>query len=259
MSAKLSITSYPHVGRAMSDAGFDERLTVWQSVEQSIIRAYLNLITASPLQPQQSVEQSQLIVGPNPVGTSPPQPQQSVEQSIRVSTLPKPSGSTEQSSISKPGVIQNLTVKFSCRRDKMERNFLLPEVDIDDIQTIEVLKFYLIHNLPIREIGSVSYLVKGRKKVWFHTDSELQKLIAGTLIKGKGALWCDGTMQNAEKDDSMNSDEETAMLLLLQKSEGNPQHQMKGVRECRHYLKTLKQSMAFLFWPTVQTVGQNNS
>ena len=39
----------------------------------------------------------------------------------------------------------------------------------------------------IREIGSVGYLVKGRKKVWFHTDSELQKLIAGTLIKGKGA------------------------------------------------------------------------
>ena len=139
MSAKLSITSYPHVDRAMSDAGFDGRLTVRQSVEQSIIRAYLNLITASPLQPQQSVEQSQLIVGPNPVGTSPPQPRQSVEQSIRVSTLPNPSGSTEQSSISEPGVIQNLTVKFSCRRDKMERNFLLPEVDIDDIRTIEVL------------------------------------------------------------------------------------------------------------------------
>ena len=46
--------------------------------------------------------------------------------------------------------------------------------------------------------------------MWFHTDSELQKLIAGTLIKGKGALWCDGMMQSAEKDDSMNSDEENA-------------------------------------------------
>ena len=67
-----------------------------------------------------------------------------------------------------------------------------------------------MHNLPIREIGSVGYLVKGRKKVWFHTDSELQKLIAGTLIKGKGALWCDGMMQSGEKDDNMNSDEENA-------------------------------------------------
>ena len=185
MPAKLSITTYPHIVGAMSDAGSDGRLTVRQSVEQSIIRAYLNLITASPLQPQQSVEQSQSIVGPNPVGTSLPHPQQSLEQSISISTLPNPSGSTEQSIVSEPGVIQNLTVKFSCRRDKMERNFLLPEVD--DIQTIKDLKFYLVHNLPIREIGSVGYLVKGRKKVWFHTDSELQKLIAGTLIKGKGA------------------------------------------------------------------------
>ena len=194
----------------MSDAGSDRQRTVRQSVEQSIIRAYLNLITASPLQPQQSVDQSQSIVGPNPVGTSPPQPQQSVEQSISISTLIKPSGSTEQSSINEPGVIQNLTVKFSCRRDKIERNFLLLEVDVDDIQTIKDLKFYLVHNLPIREIGSVGYFIKGRKKVWFHTDSELQRLIAGTLIKGKGSLWCDGTMQSAEKDDSMNSDEENA-------------------------------------------------
>ena len=137
MPAKLSITTYPHIVGAMSDVGSVGRLTVRQSVEQSIIRAYLNLITASPLQPQQSVEQSQSIVG-----TSPPHPQQSVEQYISISTLPNPSGSTEQSIVSEPGVIQNLTVKFSCRRDKMERNFLLPEVDVDDIQTIKDLKFY---------------------------------------------------------------------------------------------------------------------
>ena len=126
LPAKLSITSYPHVGQAMSDAGSDGRLTVLSKP-----------ITASPLQPQQSVEQSQSIVGPNPVGTSP----QSLEHYISISTLPNPSGSTEQSSINKPGVIQNLTVKFSSRRDKIERNFLLPEVDVDDIQTIKDLKF----------------------------------------------------------------------------------------------------------------------
>ena len=66
-----------------------------------------------------------------------------------------------------------------------------------------------MHNLPIHEIGSVSYLVKGRKKVGFYTSSVLQKLIARTLIKGKGALWCDGTMESAE-DNNMNHDEENA-------------------------------------------------
>ena len=113
LPAKLSITSYPPVGRAMQNAGSDGGLTVRQPVEQSIIRAYLNLITASPLQPQQSVEQSHSIVSPNPVGTSPLQPQQSVEQMIIGSY-------EEQSSVSEPGLVQNLTVKFSCRRDKME-------------------------------------------------------------------------------------------------------------------------------------------
>ena len=77
----------------MLDTKSDGGLTVRQSAEQLIIRACLNLITASPLQPQQSVEQSQSIVGPNPVGTSPLQSQQSVEQSISISTVPNPSGS----------------------------------------------------------------------------------------------------------------------------------------------------------------------
>ena len=97
----------------MLDTKSDGGLTVRQSAEQLIIRACLNLITASPLQPQQSVEQSHSIVSPNPVGTSPLQPQQSVEQMIIGSY-------EEQSSVSEPGLVQNLTVKFSCRRDKME-------------------------------------------------------------------------------------------------------------------------------------------
>lgn len=144
--------------------------------------------------------------------------QQSVEMSMIVPTLPyqvTPGPGTEQSgatmeSGSGPDVIDNLTVKVSCRKDKSERNFLLPEVDIHDISTLKDLKFYLTHKLPIREIGSVGYVVRGRKKVWFHTDSELQKLIHSTLIKGKGALWCDGIMQSTCNDDDVNPGEESA-------------------------------------------------
>ena len=79
-------------------------------------------------------------------------------------------------------------VKVSCRKGKVARNFVLTEVDIKDIRTLKDLKFYLAHQLPIRAVGSVGYVVKGRKKVCFHTDGELQKLIDTTLSKGKGEL-----------------------------------------------------------------------
>ena len=47
----------------------------------------------------------------------------------------------------------------------------------------------------------MGYVVKGKKKVCFHTDDELQKLIDTTLSKGKGKLWCDCVMQGEENDD----------------------------------------------------------
>ena len=98
---------------------------------------------------------------------------------------------------------------MSCRKDITERNVLLPGVDIYDICTLKDLEFYLTHNFHIREIGSVGYDVRGRK-VWFHTNSELQKLINSSLIKGKGALWCDGVMQSTCNDDDVNPEEESA-------------------------------------------------
>ena len=45
--------------------------------------------------------------------------------------------------------------------------------------------------------------------MWFYTDSELQKLINGTLIKGKGALWYDGVMQSRCNDDDINPNEDS--------------------------------------------------
>ena len=78
-------------------------------------------------------------------------------------------------------------------------------MDIHDINTLKDLKVYLTHKLTIREIGSVGYVVRGRKKVWFHTNSKLEK-----LIKSKGALWCDGVMQSTCNDDDVNLDEESA-------------------------------------------------
>ena len=106
-------------------------------------------------------------------------------------------------------------MKVSCRKDKTERNFLLPEMNIHDISTLEDRKIYLAHKLPIREIGSVGCIVRGRKKVWFHTDSELQKLINGTLIKGKSALWCDGVMQSTCNDDDVTLMKRVPTIFLL--------------------------------------------
>ena len=118
-------------------------------------------------------------------------------------------GATMESG-SGPEVIDNLTVKVSCRKDQTEKDFLLPEVDIHDILMLKDLHFYVTHKLPIRKIGGVGYVVRGRKKVWFHTNSELQKLINSTLIKGKCALLCDGVMQSTCNDDDVNPDEKNA-------------------------------------------------
>ena len=71
-----------------------------------------------------------------------------MQQSINISSLPNFSGSTEHSGVSEPDVIQNLTMKCKCRRDKMGRSFLLPEVDVGDIQMIEDIilpGLHLIH------------------------------------------------------------------------------------------------------------------
>lgn len=111
-------------------------------------------------------------------------------------------------SVGEPDSIDNLMVKVSCRKAKIERNFVLPEVNIKDISSLKDLRFYLAHQLPIQAIGSIGYVVKGRQKVWFHTDAELHKLIDSTLIKGKGALWCDCIMQSEGRDDDVNPDEE---------------------------------------------------
>ena len=80
--------------------------------------------------------------------------------------------------------------------------------DIKDISTLKDFKFYLACKLPIRAIGGVGYIVNGRQKVWFHTDGELQKLIHGILVKGKGALWCDCIMQSVGSDNDVNPAEE---------------------------------------------------
>ena len=97
-----------------------------------------------------------------------------------------------------------------CRKDKIEQNFILPDVDIKDISTLKDLKFYLARKLLIRAVGGVGYIVKERQKVCFPTDGELQKLIIidSTLVKGMGALWCDCIMQSVGSDNDVNPAEE---------------------------------------------------
>ena len=134
-----------------------------------------------------------------PGSVSSTQLSQSEEMSVIIPSLPykvshvAPNVSTEQSDatnciVSEPGSISKLMVKVSCRKDKSEKYFVLPEVDCKDIGTLKDLKFYLAHRLPIHSVGSVGYIVKGRKKVWFCTNDELTKLIHSTLMKGKGIL-----------------------------------------------------------------------
>jgi len=100
---------------------------------------------------------------------------QSQQMSMIIPTLPyhlrhaSPSGSNEQSdapecSVIEPDSIDSLMVNVSCRKGKVERNFILADVDIKDIHTLTDLRFYLAHQLPIRAVGSVGYVVKGRKK-----------------------------------------------------------------------------------------------
>ena len=170
-----------------------------QSAEPSIILPpYAGDATPSSLETQQSAEFSRII-------PTLPYHVSHVAPSIDISTE---QGDATISSIHEPDSIDNLLIKASCRKDKIERNFILPEVEIGDISTLKDLKFYLARKLPIRAVGGVGYIVKGRQKVWFHTDGELQKLIDGTLVKGKGALWCDCIMQSVGSDDDVNPAEE---------------------------------------------------
>ena len=65
--------------------------------------------------------------------------------------------------------------------------------------------------------------MKGRKKVWFHTDAELRKLIADTLIKVKGALWCDGLMKNTRNDSDTGAEDISDDISLPVEKSGNQQ------------------------------------
>ena len=78
-------------------------------------------------------------------------------------------------SSSGPDVIDNFTVKVSCRKDKIERNFLLPEMDIHDISTLKDLKFYLTHKLPIREIQYATPRLYGLHMSDFSTSLSVQQ------------------------------------------------------------------------------------
>ena len=106
--------------------------------------AFASACASSP-QPRESLEESDTLSSQTGdmtscIAESLPS-QQSVEMSMIIPTLPyritsgpgtEQSGAAMESS-SGPNVIDNLTVKVSYRKDKTERNFTLPEVDIQDI------------------------------------------------------------------------------------------------------------------------------
>ena len=56
---------------------------------------------------------------------------------------------------------------------------------------MSLLKEYLKKELEVPVIRDVGYYIRGRRKVWFTSDEDLNSYITGTLIKGKSSLWCE--------------------------------------------------------------------
>ena len=102
-------------------------------------------------------------------------------------------------------VIPRIIVKVSCRKSKEERNFILNDVEEENIATLKDLKFYCLRNLPVSEVVNVGYILKGRMKVSLKTDEELKNLIVTTLQKGKGSLWCEGIVLSHVNSDILST------------------------------------------------------
>ena len=55
---------------------------------------------------------------------------------------------------------------------------------------MSLLKENLKKEIEVPIIRDVGYYIRGRRKVWFTSDEDLNSYITGTLIKGKSSLWC---------------------------------------------------------------------
>ena len=99
--------------------------------------------------------------------------------------LPPP----ETDDISQPPdeVIKELSVKVLLGKE--EKTYLLRNVCVSDVYSIEMMKSFLINAFCNEDIQEFGYSLK-KKKVWLREDEELSTVVRDLLVKGKGASWC---------------------------------------------------------------------
>ena len=79
-------------------------------------------------------------------------------------------------------------VKVCAQSSKNECNFVLQNVPLSLLVSINELKTYLQSHLSLGVVMAVGYFYKGRKKIWLQRNQELTQLVEKELSCGKGAL-----------------------------------------------------------------------
>ena len=133
-------------------------------------------------------------------------------------------------------------VKVICHRSKEERNFLLNEVDVDDISTIKDLKFFCERKLPAKNVAHVGYIMKGRIKICLQTDKELSEYIHSKLCRGKSSLWLEGIMPSSSEQ-LVQDETEASPPRITRKKYTVTRLWMKNVSVFSVFLRSLKKNM----------------
>ena len=99
----------------------------------------------------------------------------------------------------RPMARHSLQMKWSVKilLGKEEKTYLLRNVFVSDVYSIELMKCFLSHTFGIEDVQEFGYFVK-RRKVWLREVDELSTVVRTLLVKGKGTLWCTGKWANAE-------------------------------------------------------------
>lgn len=104
-------------------------------------------------------------------------------------SLPPPPSLTQSVSSSSYDTdrIKEVTVKVL--NGKEEKTFVLRDVHVREMASVDSLKKCLESALPDVTVGDIGYFQKW-KKVWIQSQLDLQTIVKEHLFKGKGALWC---------------------------------------------------------------------
>ena len=130
-----------------------------------------------------------------------------IDSPIRVSHDITTDSELKDAVLDEPPKLPQLIVKVLQRGLAHTKNVLLQSVPIKRISSVSLLKEYLKKELEVSVIRDVGYYIRGRRKVWFTSDEDLNSYITGTLIKGKGSLWCEALPSDPDKHQIQPNDE----------------------------------------------------